>query len=127
MIELQFEDKGNYLAVHFSGPTELAPLNTAIDQVWEQCQDTNKKRVLCDLRDLPKPSGESLRYEMGVHIAQAWSGRLKGVFMVHELAENHLTENAAVNRGARIRFMDDETEALAWLLEITRPTPTGQD
>ena len=127
MINLQFEDKGNYLAVHFSGPTELAQLNIAIDQVWEQCQAAKHKRVLCDLREMAKPSGEFLRYEMGVHIAQVWSGRLKGVFMVASASDSHLTENAAVNRGARIRFMSDEAEALAWLLEATRPTPTVQD
>ena len=120
MIELKFEDRETYLAIHFSGATRLAALNNAIDQIWDESQKKNHKRVLCDLRDLPKPSGEALRYEMGVHIAEMWSGRLKGAFLVASETNSHLTENAAVNRGARVRFVADEEAALAWLLEETQ-------
>ncbi|KAA3647165.1 MAG: hypothetical protein DWQ07_06610 [Chloroflexi bacterium] len=120
MIELKFEDRETYLAVHFSGPTELGSLKDSIDRIWAASEKHNHKRVLCDLRQLPKPSGEALRYEMGLHIAEVWSGRLKGAFLVASMANNHLTENAAVNRGARVRFMDNEAAALAWLLEETQ-------
>jgi hypothetical protein len=55
------------------------------------------------------------RYEMGVEIARIWGPRIRAVAVANKNLINYLTENTAVNRGARFKVVSDMENGLAWL------------
>lgn len=106
---------GEYLLVEPAGAYSLKYLLATIHEVAEHCRRENLTKVLIDLRAVEGSPNIFERYLLGLEIARKWGQTLKASILVRAEVANRMTENTAVNRGARIRVKTSLDEALQWL------------
>jgi len=109
------QNKGDYLCVEVNEPYSLHLFMTTIHEVAEHCRDENLNKVLIDLRKAEGNPNIFDRYRMGIEIAKTWGTRLKVAIIGRPGVVNRMTENTAINRGAKLMVAFDEETALAWL------------
>jgi hypothetical protein len=56
------------------------------------------------------------RYETGILMAKVWGNKIKVAAVAKKSLINYLTENAAINRGARFKVFSEMNPALEWLV-----------
>ncbi len=64
------------------------------------------------------------QYHVGIEIVKTWGPRIKAVVITKPGITNRMTENTAVNRGAKLMVTFDRETALKWLeLEDLKEKP----
>lgn len=106
---------GDYLWVEAGGTFSLKYMLSTIHEVAERCRKENLNKVLIDVRSLNGSPNIFERYLLGLEIARTWGQGLKAAILVRAEIHNRMTENTAVNRGARVRVKTSLGEALEWL------------
>lgn len=109
------QNKGNYLFAEVSGIYSLEVLISAIHEVADRCQKESLKKVFIDLRNMQGNPSILDRYKLGVEIANVWGPRIKAAAVARAGIIDHMVENTAVNRGAKLKVTADVDEALEWL------------
>ncbi len=109
-----------YIRVGATGECSLPNIYQFIDEIKRLAIDAGRDRILIDIQKVEgMPTGADLFFA-GERIAEVFGGRLKTAVLNRPERINKLGEMTAVNRGARVIVVADETDALAWLLEGSR-------
>lgn len=106
---------GDHLWVEASGTYSLKYMLATIQEVAEHCRKEKLNKVLIDLSNMEGNPNIFERYLLGIEIVRAWGQEIRAAIIVRKEATNRMTENTAVNRGARIRVKTSLDEALQWL------------
>ena len=109
------ENKGEYLFVEVSEPYSLDVLIITIHEVAEHCQKEGLNKVLADIRKMDGSPSIFDRYRLGLEMVKAWGPRIKVAVIARPGIVNRMTENTAVNRGAKVMAASDVETALNWL------------
>ena len=110
-----YNNKGDYLLVEVSEPYSLEFYMSIIHEVARWHADVKLDKVLIDLRHSEGNPSIVDRYEMGVEIANAWGARITGAVIGPPRMINHMGENTAVNRGARLLATSNIHSAFKYL------------
>ena len=108
-------NQGNYLLIEIGGTYSLKFLLSAIHEVAEHCRRENLNKALIDLRGMSGNPNIFDRYRLGLEIVRVWGPELRVAILGRAEMTNRVTENTAVNRGAKIRIKTSLAEALQWL------------
>jgi len=119
------QNKGNYLFVEVSEPYSLKLLISTIHEVADHCQKENLNKVLVDLRKMEGSPNVFDRYEVGIEIVKVWGSRIKAAVVAKPGVVNRMTENTAVNRGAKLLATSEMEDALKWLEVEVHDNKTG--
>ena len=109
------QNKGDYLFIEVSEPCSLDLLISTIHDVSAHCRKENLNKVLVDLRKMEGNPNIFDRYRLGIEIARVWGAKIKVAIIARPGMINRMTENTAVNRGAKLMAAFDEEAALTWL------------
>lgn len=87
-------------------------------KVIRACEDSGRKLVLADVRNITEPSGIIDLYQLAKEMSPLILGKIdKCALVQRELGDMEIfTEKTMRNRGMNIRSFPDENEALSWLL-----------
>ncbi len=113
-----FQNKGNYLLVEITEPYSVKMITLAIHEVTAFCTAHNLNKALVDLRSMPGAPSILERHLLGIELAKAWGRRIQVAVVLRPEELNHMTENTAVNRGAKFITTADADQAMEWL-EVT--------
>jgi len=108
-------NKGSYLLVEVSEAYSLKYMLSTIHEVADHCQADNLNKVLIDIRNMDGSPNIFDRYRMGIEIAKTWGPRIKVAVITKPDFSNRVTENTAVNRGAKLFVTFKMETALKWL------------
>ena len=108
-------NKGDYLFIEVSEPYSLKLFISAIHEVADHCRKENLYKVLIDLRKVEGNPSIFDRYLLAIEIVRLWGSRIKAAVLARPGMINRMTENTAVNRGAKLRAVSDMESALKWL------------
>ena len=116
-MKVHFEDRPGYLVAHFSGEYSLAGMLRAIDRIAAESAARKASRVLIDVSITgDAPLYERLKYaEHAANVLHdlercaAYAGPSQRV--------EEFTENAAQNRGLKLRVFREAEDAIRWLEE----------
>ena len=103
------QNKGDYLFVEVSEPYSLDLFMSTIRDVADHCRKDNLNKVLIDLRKMDGGLNILDRYRIGIEIAKAWGSKIKVAVITKPSIVNRMTENTAVNRGAKLMVTFDES------------------
>jgi hypothetical protein len=106
---------GDYLFVEVSEPYSLHLFLSTIHEVADHCQKDNLNKVLIDINKMTGSPNIFDRYRVGVEIAKTWGPRIRAAVITKPGITNRMTENTAVNRGAKLMVTSDRETALKWL------------
>jgi hypothetical protein len=109
------QNKGDYLFAEASGPYSLEVLMSTIHQVAKHCRKENLNKAVIDLRNMEGDPSILDRYRLGIEIANVWKWSIKVAVIARAEVVNHMSENTAVNRGARMLTTSNESQAMEWL------------
>jgi hypothetical protein len=121
-----YQNKGDYLFVEVSESYSLNLFMTIIHEVADHCQKEKLNKVLIDLRKMEGKPSLFDRYQTGVEIAKVWSWKIEAAIVTKSDVINHMTENAAINRGAKLFGTTDPEAALKWLEIENRNEKPGE-
>jgi hypothetical protein len=110
-----WQNKGDYLFVEVSEPYSLKLAISTIHEVTDHCQEENLYKVLIDMSKVEGHLSIFDRYLVGIEIVRLWGLRIKAVVLAKPSMINRVTENTAVNRGAKLHVVSDMESALQWL------------
>lgn len=111
-VEIAVE--GQILRVRAAGRYKLIHSMSLIRSVREQADRHGVTQVLLDTTAIPQPIPDMERYTLAVEAVDAWRGlKVAGIDLTE--SPDRFLENVAVNRGARFRVFNSETQALEWL------------
>jgi hypothetical protein len=113
---LAFQPEERFLRVAMRGSFPSKTYRELLRAVLDQAEHFALARILLDCRGLSAPSSEMDRFNVGVAIADVFGGRYRIAILYPRELINKFTEDAAVNRGASVRVVSDEKQALQWLL-----------
>jgi hypothetical protein len=124
-MRLSIEARGEYLRFEATGERVRGETVPEALRMWslvaEECRATGLDRVLGINRVTGKPVALDI-FQISSRLPAILAGAVRKVAFVivgdQELVRASLfAENVAVNRGVNGRVFEDETRALAWLLE----------
>ena len=110
-----WQNKGDYLFVEVSDPYSLKLAISTIHEVADRCRSENLYKVLIDMSKVEGHLSIFDRYLVGIEIVRVWGSRIKAVVLARPNMINRVTENTAVNRGAKLHVVSDMESALKWL------------
>ena len=110
-----WQNKGDYLFVEVSEPYSLKLAISTIHEIADQCRAENLYKVLIDMSKVEGHLSIFDRYLVGIEIVRLWGSRIKAVVLAKPSMINRVTENTAVNRGAKLQVVSDMASALQWL------------
>ena len=117
------QNMGDYLFVEVNEPYSLKLILSTINEVADHCRDENLNKVLIDARKMEGDPNIFDRFQIGIEIVKAWDSRIKAAVIARPNVISRVTENTAVNRGARVFITSELDVALKWLeLEIQDQT-----
>lgn len=117
-----YENRGSYLFVETSEPYSLDLLLSMVQDVADRCQRENLRKVIVDLTQMEGNPSILDRYTIGVEVARICGARIECVAIAKQNMINHMVENVAVNRGAKLKVVSTRDEAVKWLKLETSPT-----
>ena len=117
-IELIIEDL--YVGVRAGGPTSMEGNVDLCKRVIQACEDSGRKLVLADVRNITEPSGIIDLYQLAKEMTPLVLGKIdKCALIQRELGDmENFTEKTIRNQGMNIRSFHDEEGALLWLLNV---------
>jgi len=110
-----WQNKGDYLFVEVSEPYSLKLAISTIHEIADHCRAENLYKVLIDMSKVEGHLSIFDRYLAGIEIVRLWGSRIKAVVLAKPSMINRVTENTAVNRGAKLQVVSDMASALQWL------------
>ena len=110
-----WQNKGDYLFVEVSEPYSLKLAISTIHEIADQCRAENLYKVLIDMSKVEGHLSIFDRYLVGIEIVRLWGSRIKAVVLAKPSMINRVTENTAVNRGAKLQVVSNMESALQWL------------
>ena len=110
-----WQNKGDYLFVEVSEPYSLKLAISTIHEIADRCRAENLYKVLIDMSKVEGHLSIFDRYLAGIEIVRLWGSRIKAVVLAKPSMINRVTENTAVNRGAKLQVVPDMESALQWL------------
>ena len=112
-----FENRGSYLFVELSAPYSFHGVVSVIQQIADICKTDVQNKVLVDARAFTEEISVFERFQVGVEIARVLGPQIQLAVMVRPIVTiPPVTENAAVNRGAKYKWFLTFEEAEQWLL-----------
>jgi len=109
------QNKGDFLLAEVNRPYSLEVFISTVHKVAEHCREENLNKALIDLRNMQGDPSILDRYRTGIEIANVWGPRIKVAVIGRADVIDHMGENTAVNRGAKIMVTSEEAQALEWL------------
>ena len=116
-IQATFQDKGEYLFVSLRGQWTETSARRVIEEIKSEADKYNRSRVLVNLMELLPPDLPFTRFTTGKYMAEVWASSLKVAAVWKQELLTQFAENAAVNRGVKLKAFTDEQQALQWLLQ----------
>ncbi len=104
--------------VEVNEPYSVEMITSAIHEITAYCKEHNLNKALVDLRNMPGTPSILDRHLHGIELAKAWGSRIQVAVIMRAEALSHMTENTAVNRGAKFITTADANQAMEWL-EVT--------
>ncbi len=117
LIEVSFQEKGNYLAAQLRGELDLEALRESFMAIRDRAMQTETKLILIDAFGLSAPKNEFDRFRAGEAVAELLPLPMKVAALYRAELINKFAENTAVNRGAALLVCSDSEIALQWSLE----------
>ena len=108
-------NKGNYLFVDVGEAHTFEAFQGLVHEVARRCKHEKLNKVLIDATAVDLKVGIFQRFQLGLEIVRVWGSKFMVACVAKPGVINHMTENTAVNRGARIRAFLTMDEALRWL------------
>lgn len=115
-IKTEHFPKTDYLLVVMEGPWTEAGIKASIDKMKAESITHGLKKILLDLKGLPLPETEMVRFYSGEYLAKVMPRPYKIAAFSHPEKINRFGETVAVNRGAWLQVFHDHDSALEWLL-----------
>jgi len=109
------ENKGSYLLLTANEPYTFEGYKGAIDLVLKLCEESGLYKVVTDIRSIDRNIPTRHRFDLGVTMAKVLGSKVQLAVVAPAGIIDHLGENAAVNRGARMWVTPSMEKALAWL------------
>ena len=109
------QNMGDYLLVEVSEAYSLKSIIATIHEVSDHCQKDNLNKVLIDIRKMTGSPNIFDRYRIGIEIVKIWGPRIRTAIITKPEITNRMTENTAVNRGAKLMVTFDVEAAMNWL------------
>ena len=127
-LELQMENASDHMVARFTGEGKAEEALLSFEQIVEQCERTNNKKLLIDCTNAEKDMSTVDMYEQGEGAKLFQRYGIKIVVVVSEdvLAPEKFAEMVARNRGVNACVFTDYETAEKWLLE-TAPRNLGVD
>jgi len=110
-----YQNKGDYLLVEVNEPYSLKLAISSIQEIAARCGQDNLHKVLIDMSKVDGNPSIFDRYRAGIEIVRLWGSRIRAVVVARPDMINRVTENTAVNRGAKLLMASDMESALQWL------------
>ena len=95
-----------------------------VQDIADRCQQENFRKVIVDLTQMEGNPSILDRYTIGAEVARICGPRIQCAAIVNRSLINQMVENVAVNRGAKLKVVSTQDEAVAWLKLETSPTST---
>ena len=127
LIEVSFQEKGNYLATELRGEFDLEALRESFTAIRDRAMQTETKLILIDAFGLSAPKTKFDRFRAGEAAAELLPLPMKVAALYRAELITKFAENTAVNRGAEVLVCSDRDIALQWLLEDLPDKTTGTD
>ncbi len=105
-----------YIRVTASGENYKKEVFGFLDRVKEESEKAGKKRVLIDSLNFAEQMSDAERFHIGQKFSEIFGSRIKTAMLFPAEFTTRMGELAAINRGARLRVTECETDALEWLL-----------
>jgi hypothetical protein len=118
---LTVTSRGDYLEFSVKGEWTLENVYGLLEAVRREADSQHFDRVLVDARAVTGAPAEMARFKAGVRAAEVLGAKIRLAALTPAALVNKFGENAAVNRGARLRVLGDPAQALAWLLQGQEP------
>jgi hypothetical protein len=115
-MSIKYLKHAEYLEVIFTGERSFAAFRDLINNVHNECQKNNFKRVLIDVSEATGEWGAFTRYQVGEKVSEVFKYFYKILAIEKEEKINKFAENVAVNRGANLLVTADRKKGLEWLL-----------
>jgi hypothetical protein len=109
------QNNGDHLLVEVSEPYSIDQLLLTIHEVANHCRTDNLNKVLIDIRKMIGSPNIFDRYRMGIEIARTWGPKIKVAVITKPGFTNRVTEDTAVNRGAKLFITSNVETAVKWL------------
>lgn len=105
-----------YLRVTATGENYLKEVFGFLDRVKAETDKAGKKRVLIDSLNFAEQMSDAERFHVGQKFSEIFGPRIKTAMLFPAEFTSKMGELAAINRGARLRVTESESDALEWLL-----------
>ncbi len=116
-----YQNKGNYLFVEIGEAHSFEVFRELVYEIARHCEQERLDKVLIDATEVELKVGVFQRFQLGLEIVKEWDSKFTVACVAKPEIVNRMTENTAVNRGARIRAFLSMEEALQWLKIETNP------
>lgn len=116
-IELYVEDL--YIRVKASGPTSMRGNVDLCKKVIHACEDSGRKLVLADVRNITEPSGIIDLYQLAKEMSPLVRDKIdKCALVQREIGDMEIfTGKTMRNQGLNLRSFHNKTSAVSWLLD----------
>ncbi len=115
-VEIKEEDE--YISINVVGPYEAQNVRSFLEGIRKLCETTKKSRILIDSTQVTEFPKGLANFLLGEELARFLGNEIKlANICKQENFDDLLGENAAVNRGARVKVFTGRATALKWLFE----------
>jgi hypothetical protein len=114
-LKADLSEQDGILVINFSGTYTLDGFKAAIDLIRSECEKRQWTLAFADITTVQAIPTAMERYSLGEYISRILGFRIKFAVLTLPDIVNHLAENVAVNRGARIQLFFEKEEAMNWL------------
>jgi hypothetical protein len=115
MIDLQITVEDGHLNVVARGALQVKDLSTHLDELVVAARREARSALLVDARQVQAPATSFLRQLVGIKFAELLPPDMKVAILFPANQITNLTEEAARERGARLRVFSDEAAARDWM------------
>jgi hypothetical protein len=115
--DLRITHHDQYIEFEFLGEFSPPAAMKVVDAMVATCVESECYRVLLDCRQMSGPLSVIDRFTVAEYGAQVILRRIKIAVVGRDdqVQEDRFFENAAVNRGLRLKVFTDADEAVGWL------------
>jgi hypothetical protein len=125
--QLKAENKGEYLKITFPPYKSLSQMESCIRETYNAVDEYKSHKVLVDFRATQKKVPIMELYALCIYLVTKFGpvrAKIAAVASHDAVYPDRFGENVLRNRGVDfIRFVDDETEAIEWLLAARPVSP----
>ncbi len=114
-LDIESELYEGYIRVCVHGQHDSENMQPFVEWVAKEARTRGVSNVLVDLSALEGVYSEWDRFQAGTIVSDIWGVSVRAAIVYPQEGVSGFFENVAVNRGAQVRVMNNEQDALAWL------------